>query len=217
MMRGTMILLGGLLVSALPASALAQGTTAPPAPGHLIDRYPFVPADVDFLKGMIAHHNQAVVMANWAASHHASKSVQIYCGRVAMAQTAEIGLMQDWLKDHGQTVPHPTVQDAMNGMAGSMPGMQMAGDTTMPGMLTAGQMKRLDQARGKEFDRLFLLDMIQHHSGAIQMVHTLFASNGAGQDDFMFKFANDVQADQTTEIDRMQSMLDAMGTTDFSH
>lgn len=182
---------------------------AQPEPGHLIDRYPFVQADVDFLTGMIAHHNQAVVMAHWAPSHHASKSLQIYCGRVAMAQTAEIGLMSDWLKDHGQAVPHMTVEDAMHPGAGSMPGMQMAGGV-MPGMLTADQMQQLDKSRGQEFDRLFLRFMIQHHSGAIEMVKTLFASNGAAQDDFMFKFANDVQADQTTEIDRMQQMLDAM-------
>lgn len=192
-----------LLVTPIAGRAAAQTAT------NLVDRYPFVQADVDFLKGMIFHHNQAVVMAKWAPSHHASKSVQIYCGRVAMAQTAEIGLMSDWLKDHGQTAPAPTVDDAMHPGRNAMPGMKMAGDV-MPGMLTAAQMEQLDKAKGEEFDRLFLRFMIQHHTGAIEMVKTLFASNGAGQDDFMFKFANDVQADQTTEIDRMQQMLDAM-------
>jgi uncharacterized protein (DUF305 family) len=201
-----------LIVAGSHTSLAAQmpGAAAAAASGHLVDRYPFVQADVDFLTGMIAHHNQATVMASWAPSHHANKSLQIYAGRVLMAQTAEIALMQDWLKDHGQVAPHPTMKDAMGGMASmSMPGMDM-GPTLMPGMLTADQMKQLDKARGQEFDRLFLTFMIQHHSGAIQMVQTLFASPGAAQDDFMFKFANDVQADQTTEIDRMQQMLDAI-------
>jgi len=85
----------------------------------------------------------------------------------------------------------------------------------MPGMLTDAQMKELDDARGREFDRLFLSFMIQHHSGAIQMVKQLFATPGAAQDELVFKFASDVNVDQTTEVARMQRMLlgVTLGTT----
>jgi uncharacterized protein (DUF305 family) len=79
----------------------------------------------------------------------------------------------------------------------------------MPGMLTAAQMKHLDEARGPEFDRLFLTFMIQHHRGAVSMVQQLFGSYGAAQDETVFKFANDVNVDQTTEIARMERMLAA--------
>src|SRR5262249_31404082 len=77
----------------------------------------------------------------------------------------------------------------------------------MPGMLTDDQMKQLDQASGPEFDRLFLRFMIQHHRGAVSMVHELFSSYGAGQDELVFKFASDVNVDQSTEIARMERML----------
>ena len=77
----------------------------------------------------------------------------------------------------------------------------------MPGMLTDDQMKQLDAARGKEFDRLFLTFMIQHHQGAVSMVKHLFGSYGAAQDETVFKFASDVNVDQTTEIARMEQML----------
>jgi uncharacterized protein (DUF305 family) len=167
-------------------------------------RRPYTKADIDFMSGMIGHHAQAVIMAGWAPSHGASKSLQIYCGRVAMAQTAEIGLMQAWLKDRNQPVP---AADA-RGMKMSMGGQDMF--MMMPGMLTNAQMAQLDSARGVEFDRLFLKDMIQHHRGAITMVETLNATPGAAQDEFVFKFSNDVYADQSTEIDRMQQMLDAL-------
>jgi uncharacterized protein (DUF305 family) len=80
----------------------------------------------------------------------------------------------------------------------------------MPGMLTEDQMKQLDAARGVEFDRLFLTFMIQHHKGAITMVDKLENTPGADQDEIIFKFSNDVQADQSTEIDRMEQMLDAL-------
>jgi uncharacterized protein (DUF305 family) len=77
----------------------------------------------------------------------------------------------------------------------------------MPGMLTESQMKQLDQARGAEFDRLFLTFMIQHHRGAVSMVKELFDSYGAGLDETVFKFASDVNVDQSTEIARMEKML----------
>ena len=80
----------------------------------------------------------------------------------------------------------------------------------MPGMLTEAQMAKLDSARGVEFDRLFMTFMIQHHRGAISMVDSLFNTPGAGQDEIVFKFANGVQVDQSTEIDRMEQMLEAL-------
>jgi nitrite reductase/ring-hydroxylating ferredoxin subunit len=45
------------------------------------------------------------------------------------------------------------------------------------------------------------------HRGAITMVRELFSSHGAGQDEVVFKFANEVEVDQETEIARMQQML----------
>ena len=83
-------------------------------------------------------------------------------------------------------------------------------DTLMPGMLTPQQMEQLDAARGAEFDRLFLTGMIQHHQGALTMVDKLFSSQGAGQEEYVFRFASDVSTDQTTEIDRMRLMLGAL-------
>lgn len=80
----------------------------------------------------------------------------------------------------------------------------------MPGMLTRDQLEALGAARGPEFDRLFLRGMIHHHGGAVTMVRDLFATDGAAQDPSVFKLASDIQADQVTEIARMQHMLDEM-------
>jgi uncharacterized protein (DUF305 family) len=167
-------------------------------------RRPYTTADIDFMSGMIGHHSQAVKMAGWAESHGASKSLQIFAARIATGQTAEIGLMQQWLKERNQPVPEPDPR-GMKMMMGGMEHYMM-----MPGMLTEAQMAQLDAARGVEFDRLFLTFMMQHHHGAISMVDSLFNTPGAAQDEIVFKFANDVQADQNTEIDRMQQMLDAL-------
>jgi uncharacterized protein (DUF305 family) len=167
-------------------------------------RRPYTAADIEFMSGMISHHAQAVQMAKWAESHNASKAVQIFCGRVATAQTAEIGLMQQWLAERRQPVPEADPRGMKMDMGG------MAHYMAMPGMLTEEQMKQLDNARGTDFDRLFLTFMVQHHRGAITMVDKLFGTAGAGQDEIVFKFANDVQVDQSTEIDRMMQMLEAL-------
>ena len=82
----------------------------------------------------------------------------------------------------------------------------------MPGMLTPKQMRELGAARGADFDRLFLTYMIQHHQGAVTMVHDLFGTDGAARDALVFKIASDIQVDQRTEIARMRSMLDALRT-----
>jgi uncharacterized protein (DUF305 family) len=164
-------------------------------------RRPYTAADVQFMSGMVHHHAQAIVMARWAPTHGASASVQRLADRIINAQQDEILTMQTWLRDRRQTVPDATA----TGMKMSMGGMEH--EMLMPGMLTDAQMKELDTARGPEFDRLFLTYMIQHHRGAVSMVRELFSSYGAGQDDVVFKFASDVNVDQTTEIARMEKML----------
>lgn len=167
-------------------------------------KVPIVQADIDFMSGMIGHHAQAVQMAGWAPTHGAGTSVKILCERIVVGQRDEIGLMQGWLRNRKLAVPEADPA----GWRMTMNGQQMV--MAMPGMLTADQMKELDAARGAEFDRLFLKYMIQHHEGAITMVTSLFGSNGAAQDELVFKFASDVQVDQATEIARMKLMLDAI-------
>ncbi len=191
-----------LAIAGLGATTVqAQEAGASPAATAAAEKgiEPYTPADVEFMQGMIHHHAQAIVMANWAPSHGARRDVQVLCERIVVGQGDEIASMQRWLRDRHQTVPDPKADMNMAGMAGM---------TLMPGMLTPEQMAQLDHARGPEFDRLFLTFMIQHHTGAITMVDKLFRAHGAGQDDRIFKFATDVQADQTTEIDRMHEMLE---------
>jgi uncharacterized protein (DUF305 family) len=183
----------------------AQSTAAAMAKARADSaRLPYTAADVHFMSAMIGHHAQAIVMARWAPTHGASPSVRTLAERIINAQQDEIGTMQRWLADRGQPVPEARpgpMKMLMNGMEHEM---------LMPGMLTDEQMTQLDQARGAEFDRLFLTSMIQHHRGAVSMVKELFGSYGAAQDETVFKFASDVNVDQTTEIARMQKMLAAL-------
>ncbi len=165
---------------------------------------PWSDADIDFMTGMIPHHAQAVIMAGWANSHGARKDIQILCERMVVGQADEILSMQTWLKDRGLPVP----DGKSTRMRMKMGGMEH--DMLMPGMLTDEEMAALDKARGTEFDRLFLIGMIKHHQGAIDMVDDLFKAYGAAQDDMIYKFASDVHSDQSIEIEVMQKMLKSL-------
>jgi uncharacterized protein (DUF305 family) len=195
-----------------PAAAPAnQPGSAKTRPGT----YPFTQADVGFMSHMIDHHAQALVMAGWASTHGANPSVRTLAARIINGQRDEIATMQRWLQDRGQPVPEPDTSGmpmSMDHTAGQEHPSTGSGQAhmLMPGMLTEAQMKELDQARGADFDRLFLTDMIQHHRGAVTMVNELFGTRGAAREEPTFKLANDVSVDQTTEIARMQRMLDAM-------
>jgi uncharacterized protein (DUF305 family) len=151
-------------------------------------------ADIKFMQGMIGHHAQAVEMVALVPSRTASDDVRKLAQRIDVSQKDEMNMMREWLQSRGQQIPDPRAHHMMGG-------------TLMPGMLTPEEMARLTAATGAPFDRLFLEGMIKHHSGAITMVHDLFATDGAGQTPEIFSYASDVDADQRMEIDRMGSML----------
>lgn len=181
--------------------ALAAGPLSAQAfPGATVTGTPN-PADVHFMTGMIPHHAQAVLIAGWAVERTSRPDLKVLAERIIVAQRDEIAMMRVWLADRHLPVPaadathHHMVHDGATH------------EMLMPGMLTEEELKQLHEATGTEFDRLFLVFMIRHHAGALDMVEELFASYGAAQDEIVFRFASDVFADQTTEIDRMEQML----------
>lgn len=199
------------LVAVTSGRSVAAQAASGSRPDSSASGVPYVAADVAFMQGMIAHHTQALAMVALIPSRTTRQDMRSLGQRISISQHDEIALMETWLKDNHQQVP---VLDTVGDMAGhSMmgPGMQMS-DMLMPGMLTTQQMDSLAAATGPAFERLFLVGMIQHHQGAIVMVKKLFATPGAGQSPAVFRFASDVEADQTAEIRRMQALLAAMPT-----
>lgn len=168
-------------------------------------RSDYTQADVRFMRMMIMHHAQALVMSDMAPRNGASQQVQTLAARIINAQKDEIDTMQRWLRRRDQ--PVPTVE--IDGTDLRVNGMTVHG-MDMMGVLTQAQIDELSAARGTEFDRLFLRYMIEHHSGAVSMVDNLFSTDGAAQDEAAFKLASDINADQKTEIARMEQMLDAL-------
>ena len=182
-----------------PGAPGEPSRTLPPSTRPTVPR--LSPADVAFMQGMIMHHSQAVEMTAMIPSRTENKDVQSLGAKISSSQADEINFMKRWLVMRRE----PTSM-TMTGM----PEMDMSGQSMppMPGMLTAKQMEALRQAKGVEFDRLFLTGMIQHHNGALVMVKELFDTPGAGQDADLFNFATDADNTQRAEIRIMQGMLE---------
>lgn len=149
-------------------------------------------ADVAFMQMMILHHDQAITMTEWVDDRTQDRDVRLLAERMRISQEDELDFMAGWLQERGT----PLRGDHADHGGGMM----------MPGMLTEEQLDRLEAADGEEFERLFLEYMIQHHSGALEMVADLWASDG-GQEPAIGQFARHVEGDQGIEIARMQEML----------
>ncbi|MGW0857216.1 DUF305 domain-containing protein [Streptomyces sp. NPDC002690] len=142
-------------------------------------------ADYQYVQRMIHHHEQALVMTELAEQHATSPSVQRLAERISAGQRPEIEAMRGWLKDND--------------------GEQRAAHdhAAMPGMATEAQLARLDAARGKAFDQLFLSLMITHHQGAITMATEALTD---GNNVRVEEMATDVAAQQAAEVDRMRAL-----------
>jgi uncharacterized protein (DUF305 family) len=176
-----------------PSKTLDRGTRAA--------RMAVSAADVAFMQGMIMHHAQAVEMTALIDSRTENKALRDFGRRISLSQTDEIKFMRQWLESRGQ--PLTMKMDMPENMSMAVQNVM----PMMPGMLSPAQMSALRAAHGKDFDRLFLTGMIQHHGGALTMVKELFDSPGAGQNAELFDFATDVDNTQRAEIVLMEKLL----------
>ncbi|GGQ28642.1 uncharacterized protein (DUF305 family) [Actinomadura coerulea] len=152
--------------------------------------------DVMFAQMMIPHHRQAVEMAGLAAARASSAQVKTLAADIEKAQEPEIQQLSAWLKGWGAPVPSPG--------ATGMGGMHHGGTGGMDGMMSEKDMKELEAAKGKAFDRAFLEMMIEHHEGAVAMART---EQSSGQFPPAKQMAGSIVSSQTAEIEKMRTLL----------
>ena len=171
------------------APGASSSTLAPDDLGRLATIAP-TPADVAFVQGMVHHHQQALVMADYVPARGSGADLKVLARRLRVGQEQEIRQMQGWLESNNASAHSGGHEPAQ----------------LMPGMLTAAELSRLEAARGAAFDRLFLQYMIKHHQGALTMIERLYAAGGGAQSELDFLIRH-VDTDQTTEITRMRQLL----------
>ncbi|KUJ69667.1 hypothetical protein ACZ90_10120 [Streptomyces albus subsp. albus] len=146
-------------------------------------------ADFRYIRMMITHHRQALVMSGLAPARAKSGKVRKLAERISTGQGPEIEAMKGWLAVYAG-------DDAGRGRTAHEHG-------AMPGMATERQLDRLRAAHGGQFDALFLKLMIRHHTGAVSMATELLKT---GNNVKVEEMANEVISQQSAEIERMRRL-----------
>ena len=176
-------------------------------------------AEAGFARDMQEHHNQGVELAMIVRDRTTDAPVRLLAYDIATTQAKQSGQMSGWLAVWGlpQFPPEPSMtwmtrptlsgesheRTHTSGTAGESETAHVAGDP-MPGLATAAQIASLTAASGTEAERQFLVVMIAHHQGAIEMAEAVLerSSNATVQ-----TFATSVVLSQQSEIDLMTGML----------
>jgi uncharacterized protein (DUF305 family) len=142
-------------------------------------------ADVDFVRGMIPHHQAAVDMANIQLQYGRDERLKEFSRWIIQAQEQEIGFMTQWLRrrDNG-AAPNNATNYYGNAMAAMHHGMN------------------IDYTGDADVD--FVRGMIPHHQGAVEMARIVIAN---GNDPEVTRLANEVFRSQNYEIAWMQDWL----------
>ncbi len=170
----------------------ADTTPATAAPGGSTPTVALNTADVEFAQGMIAHHEQAIEMAEIALDPNVGASPEVIdlATRIKGAQDPEVELMTGWLTAAGV----PVAMDVSDGHDMS----------SMDGMMTAEQMDAMAAMTGAEFDQMWLEMMIAHHEGAVSQSETVKA-DGSNAD--VLTLADQIITAQQGEIAEMKALL----------
>jgi uncharacterized protein (DUF305 family) len=173
----------------------ADSTTAPAdatAPAGSSGPVELNEADVEFAKGMIVHHEQAIEMAEIALDPNVGASAPVVdlASRVKAAQDPEVELMTGWLTAAGESV--------------SMDNSDGHDMSSMEGMMSVEQMDALATMTGPDFDVMWLKMMIEHHQGAISQSETVKAE---GSNPDVLGLADRIITAQQAEIAEMETLL----------
>ena len=151
-------------------------------------------ADVEFLQGMIPHHEQAVEMAELALEKSSRSDLKSIALAIRDAQAPEIDQMKTWLKEWGEELETSAGHGGGHG-----------GDSGDMGMLSDDEMKELEGASGSGFDELFIAGMVRHHNGAIEMAQLELEEGQYGP---AKELAQNIIRTQDAEIEELERLND---------
>lgn len=164
-----------------------QGSLAPSASDQVTDM-----DDLMFLTMMIPHHEQAVEMSALAADQAEAAEVKAIAEAIGAAQLTEIAQMKQWLDESGQEV------------SGNHAGH-------MSGMVSENDMANLRSLSGHEFDHEFLILMVAHHEGAIDMARQVL---DGGESAKVRALASSIDEVQRAEIRQMKALIEELSQHD---
>ncbi|WP_248959547.1 DUF305 domain-containing protein [Sphaerisporangium perillae] len=185
---------------------LVNGRSAPPGDAS---------AEAGFARDMAVHHAQAVEMSFAVRDASSDARIRGLSYDIITTQTAQRGIFMGWLQQWG--LSQATSRPSMAWMAGhgahgaaatTGAPSATAGAAAMPGMATPEELKRLQAAKGKDAEVLFLQLMIRHHQGGVQMAKALLKLSNREE---VRTMAQSIVDTQDAEISYMTELLTARG------
>jgi uncharacterized protein (DUF305 family) len=173
----------------VPGRPGEQAKVVSPDQVKLPDGQAYSATDVWFVRMMIPHHSQAIAMASLAAGRAHNPQIVGIAERIKAAQLPEILQLRAWLQQHKLDEDDKQANHD---------------HSSMPGMQSAEAMRGLAEARGEQFDRMFVAMMSAHHQGAIDMAALRLRANG---DVMVERMAEAIGYEQGVEIARMRDIL----------
>ncbi|KWX02214.1 DUF305 domain-containing protein [Carbonactinospora thermoautotrophica] len=143
--------------------------------------------DVAFARGLIAHQQRTIEMARLADKHAANPEVRELAEELEISQRREMAVVTGWLESWGES-PQPASDDAGGA----------------PGVMSEDDVRTLGEARGTEFDWLFLSMMIEHDLGAVTLARQQVEH---GQNADAVALARTIEKSRNEEIAKMQKLL----------
>lgn len=156
-------------------------------------------ADVPFAREMIPHHEGALMMSAVAIDRASDPRVVDLAERIEAGQDSEIELMTGWLEEWGRPLEESGHMGGMDDGSGDPGGMGMDGmSMDMEDM----------PAAGRDFDRMWLAAMIEHHEGAVEMARMEVED---GRNPQAIDLARSISATQMQELEEMRQLLTELG------
>ncbi len=140
--------------------------------------------DKAFITLMSEHHAGAIAMAQLVDTEAKHTELRTLAGQIIEAQTREIADMKSWAQMWGYEYKEPS-QSGIDAMAASLKGKT-----------------------GDDLDKQFIIDMVAHHMGAIDMANQ--SAQNAKHDEIK-KLSEDIFNAQTLEIGNMQDWAKMWG------
>jgi uncharacterized protein (DUF305 family) len=143
--------------------------------------------DLDFVNGMIPHHQGAVDMAKVVIQFGKDPAVKTLAAGIIKTQKIEIAKMQGWLKKADQN------------------SLTISGDAVRAnGQAMALMMKNMMVPYTGDADIDFIKGMIPHHQGAVDMANVAL---NFSHDPALLKLADEIVKAQEGEISFMKNWL----------